>query len=356
MKTIALLALMVGLSACTSTSTHPITDQQGAVIPGSIASLEAIQLGGVRQWILIRGKSMTNPILLKLHGGPGQAEMATVAFNRQLEDEFVVVEWDQRGAGKSADAINPERAMTTDQFVQDTHELTRLLLQRFHQRQLILVGHSWGSIIGLLAVQKYPQDYQAFVSTGQIVSFSQGMAVSYAFLLDEAKRRGNTEALDQLSQIGPPPYQGPDSKSRRDVYEKWLGHFGALWHGNTGFDRVGWMISSVEYAWPEKLAFERAAERSFDLLLPQLATTDLATTVPKVDVPVYFAVGRYDHLAPYEISQAYFTHLQAPAKTWVWFENSAHFPQWEEPQKFHDLLTQKVLPETEGLRVRSTDK
>jgi pimeloyl-ACP methyl ester carboxylesterase len=165
-------------------------------------------------------------------------------------------------------------------------------------------------------------------------------------LLDEAKRRNDATALAELSQIGPPPYQGADAGSKRDIYGKWLTQFGGFWHSPDKFDRVGWMISAEEYAWPEKLAFTRAAERSFELLLPQLAATDLNQSVPKVDVSVYFAVGRYDHMAPFEVSEAYFARLQAPAKTWVWFENSAHFPQWEEAQKFHDLLTQKVLVET----------
>jgi pimeloyl-ACP methyl ester carboxylesterase len=293
------IAVVACLSGCTSRRTTPIVDEQGHGIAGSVATLEQIRLGGVSQWILIRGNSVENPLLLKLHGGPGQAEMATVRFNRLLEKDFIVVEWDQRGAGKSAQAIDPERAMNIAQLVEDTHELTQFLLKRFHRKNLILVGSSWGSVIGIETVKKYPDEYRAFVSTGQIANFTQGMDVGYRFLVAEAQKRNDTKALNQLAKIGPSPYRGDDGD----------------------------------------------AKKSFDLLLPQLAV-DLDSAVPKVEVPIYFAVGRYDRMAPFEVSQAYFSILDAPKKEWVWFENSAHFPQWEEMEKFHDLLADKVLPET----------
>jgi pimeloyl-ACP methyl ester carboxylesterase len=345
-RTSLAMAAICGVAACTSSATKPIMDGQGHTIPGSVASLEKVRLGGVDQWILIRGNNVGNPIVLKLHGGPGQAEMATVGMNRLLEKDFIVVEWDQRGAGKSASAIEPESAMTVAQFVDDTHELTELLLQRFHQKKLILVGSSWGSVIGLKAVQQHPDLYRAFVSTGQIADFSEGMHTGYRFLVDEATRRNDRNALDDLTRIGAPPYLGDGSNVKQEVYGKWLETYGALWHSTEKFDRVGWMMSSVEYAWPEKLRFSRAAQRSFEILLPQLASIDMNRDVPRVEVPVYFAVGRYDHMAPFEVSQKYFSNLTAPKKEWIWFDNSAHFPQWEEVERFHALLVDKVVPET----------
>ena len=167
------------------------------------------------------------------------------------------------------------------------------------------------------------------------------------FLMAEARKRGDTKALGELAKIGPPPYAGDEGNAQRNVYGKWLEAYGGLWHSSEKFDRVGWMISSVEYAWPEKLHYTSAAKKSFNLLLPQLAAVDLDNTVPKVEVPVYFAVGRHDHMAPFEVSQGYFAMLAAPKKQWIWFEDSAHFPQWEEMEKFHDLLVNKVLPETQ---------
>ena len=342
-------SIIVGcsLSGCTSYDTRPILDAGGAPLAGSVAKLERVDLGGVPQWILIRGNNAKNPILLKLHGGPGQAEMATVGLNRLLEKDFVVVEWDQRGAGKSAASIEPAAAMNLEQIVADTLELTELLLKRFHRKGLILVGHSWGSVVGLKAIQRRPDLYQAFVSTGQIANYSEGLRIGYEFLILEAGRRNNADALRDLQQIGRPPYDGTDSNAKRDIHGRWLMDFGALWHSAERFDRVGWMISSVEYAWPEKLRYPLTAKKAFNMLLPDLLSTDLKASVPIVDVPVYFAVGRFDYMAPTRVSRAYFTQLIAPQKEWIWFENSAHFPQWEEAEKFHELLASKVLPEAQ---------
>ena len=129
-------------------------------------------LGGVQQWLLMRGWHAESPILLKLHGGPGQAEMATVGLNGLLENDFIVVEWDQRGSGKSGAAIQPAMAMNVSQLVADTIELTEHLTQRFGRRKLIVVGHSWGSVLGLMAVQRRPDLFSAFVSTGLIANFA----------------------------------------------------------------------------------------------------------------------------------------------------------------------------------------
>jgi len=327
-----------------STRTRPIRDAQGRTVTGSIATLEQLTLGGVRQWFLVRGRSADSPLLLKLHGGPGQAEMATVGLNGLLETDFVVIEWDQRGSGKSGASIHPADAMNIGQLVADTIELTEHLNQRFGARQLIVVGHSWGSILGLMAVQRRPDLYSAFISTGLIANFAEGQQVAYRFLLEEAKRRSDTKALAELTGLGVPPYSGGDGLAKWKRCARWLGEFGAVWHSSEKFDRVGWMLSSIEYSWPEKLRFNRAAERSFDLLYPDLLSVNLFESVRQVQVPVFLAGGRHDRLAPVEVAERYFSSLIAPTKEWVLFENSAHFPQWEERQRFHKLLVDTVLP------------
>ena len=292
----------------------------------------------------MRGRSAENPILLKLHGGPGQAEMATVGLNRLLENDFVVAEWDQRGSGKSGSAIRPVTAMNLSQLVADTIELTEHLTQRFGRRKLIVVGHSWGSVIGLMAAQRRPDLYGAFVSTGLIANFAEGQQVAYRFLLDESRRRGNAKALTELNSLGRPPYAGTDGIAKWARCGGWLGEFGAVWHSSEKFDRVRWMLASPEYSWPEKLRFSRAAGRSFKLLYPELMSVNLSEMVPRVEVPVFVAEGRHDRLAPAEIAERYFSELIAPRKELAWFDNSAHFPQWEEQALFHELLVTTVLP------------
>jgi pimeloyl-ACP methyl ester carboxylesterase len=305
-----------------------------------------LTLGGVRQWLLVRGRRAESPILLKLHGGPGQAEMATAGLNRLLENDFVVVEWDQRGSGKSAAAIQPATAMTVSQLVADTIELTEHLTQRFSRPKLIVVGHSWGSVLGLMAVQRRPDLFSAFVSTGLIANFAEGQQVAYRFLLAESRRRGNTKALTELNSLGSPPWAGTEGIAKWGRCAHWLGEFGALWHSSEKFDRVGWMLASIEYSWPEKLRFNRAAGRSFGLLYADLLSVNLSETVPRVEVPVFFAEGRHDRMAPAEVAERYFTSLIASRKELVWFENSAHFPQWEERARFHEFLLKTVLPAT----------
>ena len=298
--------------------------------------------------MLVRGRSAENPLLLKVHGGPGQAEMATAGLNGLLEDDFVVVEWDQRGSGKSGSAIEPVTAMNLTQLVADTIELTEHLTQRFGKHKIIVVGHSWGSVLGLMAAQRRPDLFSAFVSTGLIANFAEGQQVAYRFLLDESKRRGNARALTELHSLGSPPYAGTDGIAKWGRCGRWLGEFGAVWHSPEKFDRVRWMLAAPEYSWPEKLSFSRAAGRSFQLLYPELMSVNLSEMVPRVEVPVFIAEGRHDRLAPAEIAERYFTDLIAPRKEWAWFDSSAHFPQWEQRALFHELLRTTVLPATAG--------
>src|SRR4051794_10543599 len=182
-----------------SRRTRPLRQPQGG-----IARLAPMMLGGVEQWVLVRGRGVDAPILLKVHGGPGQAEIPTIHMNARLEEHFLVVEWDQRGAGKSAAAVEPCAAMTLDQIVTDAIELTERLVDEYGPRQVILLGHSWGSLVGVLAVQRRPDLYAAFVSTGQIASFAEGQRIAHECVVAEARRRGHAEATTATASVPPP--------------------------------------------------------------------------------------------------------------------------------------------------------
>lgn len=223
-------------------------------VRGGIARLSPVTLGGGEQWVLVRGRTDA-PILLKVHGGPGQAEMPTIDMNARLEQHFLVVEWDQRGAGKSAAAVEPRAAMTLDRIVADTVELTERLIDEFGPRVVILLGHSWGSLVGVLAVHRRPDLYAAFVSTGQIATFADGQRIAHEFVVAEAHRRGHAAALEAVASIASPPYLGTGGLASWMQCVRWLGEFGAVWHQPQKFRPVRWMVNSPEYSWAEKLRF-----------------------------------------------------------------------------------------------------
>src|SRR5512133_1151609 len=164
----ALAAAAAGVVASRRGATPPILGADGEPLPGSVASLERVRLGGVEQAILVRGADRTRPVVLFLHGGPGMPAMFLAhAWQRPLEDDFVVVQWDRRGTGKSRHGV-PSDSLGVRRVLDDLHELTALLRARFGGGRVLLVGHSWGSYLGLLAVRERPDDYLAFVGTGQM--------------------------------------------------------------------------------------------------------------------------------------------------------------------------------------------
>jgi pimeloyl-ACP methyl ester carboxylesterase len=151
-----ILCLLITVLWFIPSYTSPIKDRYGKPLKGSIASLESLFIGKVKQWILIRGKDFDNPVLLFLHGGPGTSEMCLLReYTAELEKDFVVVTWDQRSAGKSFAAKDPATSMNIDTFVSDTHELTNYLLYRFNKEKIFLMGHSWGTVVGVLTVQNF---------------------------------------------------------------------------------------------------------------------------------------------------------------------------------------------------------
>jgi pimeloyl-ACP methyl ester carboxylesterase len=313
----------------------------------SIATLEKVRIGGADQWILERSENIDNPIVLFLHGGPGTSQLTLNRRNtRDLERFFTVVNWDQRGAGKSYAAIRDVQRMTIDQFVQDTKELTLYLLRKFGKDRLVLVGHSWGTVVGALAVARYPELYSCYVGVGQTANMKEGERASYRWTLEQARQHGDRNALDTLVRMGPPPYER-DWQKHTLAQRRYLGRFGGEVHGNRrgGFGLVvGSLLFSREYTLTDRFNFFRGILGSMQLLWPQLLEVDLFTSVPELRVPVFFIEGQHDHEAPAETAERYFDALKAPSKELIWFENSAHMPNSEERDKFNQLIVNKVLP------------
>jgi pimeloyl-ACP methyl ester carboxylesterase len=332
--------------------TAPIRDARGNPVPGSIAALEMPTIGGVKQSVLLRGRSVKNPVLLFLHGGPGTSELGMVRVHNMpaLEQHFTVAVWDQRGAAKSFAAIEPRSAINVEQLVSDAHELTLALCERFEQDKIFLVGHSWGSLLGALTASRYPERYHAYVGFGQVADMLEGERLSYQWTLEQAEKAGDTRSVAKLRAIGPPPYAEP-MRPKVVTQRAILAKYGGEVHGNANggmFILLGCLLRASEYSWRDRINLFRGVFATMDLMWKPILSINLFEQVPELKVPVYFLLGRHDQEAPSVLAARYFEALRAPRKALAWFERSAHFMNVEEADAFNRFFVERLLPETLG--------
>ncbi len=346
---VALTVIIVSIGLITGTAkllrprTSPFHDSDN-----SIAEIMALNMGGIKQGIIIRGEDRNNPLLLFLHGGPGLAETGLfLHYNRELEKNFVVVYWDQRGAGRSYHFALEDRPMTIAQFVADIHELVNYLRPRFQKEKVYLVAHSWGTLIGMLAVERYPELFHAYVGTGQVANMPEGERLSYEFVLQKARKERNEKAISELEAIGK-PLNGVYRNGLKgtDIQRKWLIHFGGAAYGHKNWNHfIKILLFTDEYNLLNRIGLFRGMYLSAkdEMVEHEFLRFNLMEIVPQVKVPVYFVLGRYDYQIPSLLAAEYFQHLQAPHKELVWFEYSAHSPCFEEAEKFNRLIVERVL-------------
>jgi pimeloyl-ACP methyl ester carboxylesterase len=332
------VSLFILVTACCA-STPPIDTPRG------IAVLEQITLGGLKQWVLIRGDDTEKPLLLFLHGGPGMPAIPFEHEMRELEESFIVVIWDQRGAGKSYSDNIPKESMNIRQFVADTYELIQMLLKRFHKERLYLIGHSCGSILGVLTVQQHPELIYAYIGIGQIADMVENERLSYEFVLNKALESKNEAAITELRKIQP-PYR--DKIDDLMIQRKWLGKFGGVVFEEVNYNKLIAIVKEApEYTVGDLLKIEPGSLFSTKCLWDELLSINFFKQAAKLDVPVYFFLGRHDYNTPFVLAEEYFAKLVAnKGKQIIWFEDSAHIPILEEREKFINILTLKVLPET----------
>jgi pimeloyl-ACP methyl ester carboxylesterase len=314
-------------------------------VPGGVASMEKVHLGGAEQWVSIRGRSAANPVLLHLSGGPGSSDVGWVrTFNQPLEEHFTVVVWEQRGAGKSYPALDPVADLTLDRLVSDGLELSSWLSRKFDEPKIYLTGNSWGSTLGVLMVQRRPERFHAFVGTGQMVSQRETDRRLYRQLNSYAARTGDEDLRQRLSALGEPPY--------RDVlgYALVMQYYDAIepYDPVPEFDAARGLNGFFpgEYSlldtWNELRGFADMG----GLIYPQIQGVDFRRDVPRLEVPVYFAQGRHELTARSALADEWIARLQAPVKRVYEFPDSGHNADAEEPGRYNDLLVGTVLPET----------
>jgi pimeloyl-ACP methyl ester carboxylesterase len=337
-----LVLAIVGMAVCSSlvsanesAFTTEILDADGRVVDGSVASLEKVTLGGLEQTILIRGKDSSKPVLLFLHGGPGGAHIPFYQLFQtpELEENFVVVQWDQRGAGKSYSDDLTEDDMHIANFLADIKELTNYLRDRFKQDKIFMIGHSWGSAMGFLTIAKYPELYHAYIGAGEAADWNRRQSVSFKWALEQARQKNEQQAVVELEALIPFDYTSIEDVG---VKNKWVATFGGHYQQAEAYREFRSQLGKgSEYtdadvesfmkglAWSSRTAGAEAAVSNYSLF----------TQLPEVSIPIYIFAGRYDYSTPSSLALEYYNRVEAPKKGFIWFEESGHTMIFEEPDK-----------------------
>ncbi len=346
------LAAMAALPAraAPAPDPHAILAEVGKIVSSNgIDEAKAVQIGGIRQWITVRGRDRRNPILLVIHGGPAAPDLPNrYLFEAPWTDYFTVVEWDQRGAGKTwalNDPLTVARTFGKERIVQDAVELTAYLRATYGKRKIFAMGHSWGTIVGLALAERRPDWLYAYIGVGQIINMREGERIGYDWVLKAAREVGDTQAVKELIAIA--PYPEPDGAlpmDKIDVERKWSVRYGGLTHGRQSYDF--WENAeklSPDYSEADFKAIDAGSAFSFAKLLPEMAATDFSK-LRRLRCPLLIFAGRYDYTTPSAPVLSWYRRLAAPRKRFVWFENSAHMIYAEEPGRVLTHLVRDALP------------
>jgi len=311
--------------------------QEGA----SISRSEYVLVNGAKLYLLTRGANRRAPVLLWLHGGPGGAERPLFRyFNSELETHFVVVYWDQRGAGRSFDPEADPRRLTVKQHIADLDAVVDHLRRRLGREKIALIGHSWGTALGLLYARDHPDTVSAFIGVNQLVSMRESQRAEYEFVQAEASRRRDNDALVRLREIGPPPFITVDHEQ---AMEALADGYGGVFHKEP--NRMWVMVRGVfsGLVTPSEIArIHRGIHVSLQAMSAELLDLDLMRSVGSVNVPVLFFLGRHDRHVDSRLAAAYFEALEAPVKRLIWFEHSAHNVPFEEARLFNDTVVREL--------------
>jgi pimeloyl-ACP methyl ester carboxylesterase len=360
------LALSVFASACASHPPPPaaespaqpwsrtealkiIADMRRIVTPRGIERLEPVRIGGIDQWVSIRGTDRSNPVLLMLHGGPGYPAMPTSwYFQRGWEEYFTVVQWDQRGSGKTYaanDAAQGKAMLTQERMIADAEELIGWLRTELGKTRVFLLGHSWGSFLGLSIAQRHPEWLHAYIGMGQLTIGYESERRGFRFAMQRAQQTKNEAALRELQAIAPYAIgDKPIPIKNLYVQRKWLGFFGGAVSGRTDTSTEAAAVAlSPEYTDADLRKIWDGNELSEGALLGGILQTDLHS-ITELGCPLILLEGRDDYNVSSSLAAEWFERVQAPSKTLVWFEHTGHEVMNEAPGKTLVSLVKYALP------------
>ncbi len=331
---------------------NPVVDQNGAPVPGSISEKVWVNINGLEQGMFIQSRDPQNPVMLFIHGGPGMPEyFLTEQYPTGLENDFTMVWWDQRGAGLSYNPNIPPETMRVEQYISDTIAVTNYLRNRFQKEKIYLMAQSGGSFFAIQVAQRAPELYFAYIGVGQIVYQVQSEKIAYDYMLEQNRARGNTKMVNKLLSSPPTmtmPLPAVYDRMRDDaMHGIGVGTTRDMKTIEAGVFFPSWFSKQLTLG--EKINLWRGKIFCASKLRNEVFSTDLRKSVTQLDIPVYFFSGKYDYTVNRDLSKAYLAQLQAPIKGFYTFENSAHSPFFEEPEKVRRILREDVLAGTNEL-------
>ena len=329
---------------------EPYLDKTGNPILGSLSEKTFIQIGGVKQGMFIKSKNTNNPVLLYIHGGPAFPNYFLIdKFKPKLEDYFTVCYWEQRGGGLSYTPQVTLESMNFNQLAADAIEVTNYLRKRFGKEKIYIMAHSGGTPIALLALQKEPHIYTAYIGMGQVTNQAESEKIAYQYMLEQYQKNGNQKSVSKLKKYRVLAadsnvitfYKSPI----RDQFMHELG-IGTMHKMKSVFWEIfipvwackAYNIKEKMNIWKSKFSFLPKTN-----LINELLTTDFTAKVPQLDIPVYFFSGKYDLTVNVDLSKAYLSKFIAPLKGFYTFKNSAHSPLFEEPVLVRHIIEKDVL-------------
>ncbi len=326
-----------------------IADNQKIVAPHGIEELQSLDVNGCTEWLSIRGRDRRNPVLLYLHGGPGSPTMPEAwTFQRPWEDYFTVVQWDQRGAGKTYASNDPQAiapTMTAEQMIADTEHVVAYLLKHLDKQRLFALGHSWGSFPGMELARRHPEWLHAYIGTGQMIDTQRSEAEGYEFALQQARIDKNSKALRELKALA--PYPGPIGTltvDRIGVQRTWVIYYGGLTYRRRSFDydSDAWKFSP-QYTDRDLRLTDKGSLFSLNHLLGVVERTNFES-VRELRCPIFIFQGKHDYETSWSVVNQWFARLRAPRKGFVTFEESAHMSMLEQPGEYLRKLVDLARP------------
>lgn len=302
-----------------------------------VNSSERIEINGVEQFVSIHANKSNAPLLLYLHGGPGDAALPLVSkYNKELENYFTLVVWEQRGAGKSYYKFGENEEITIDTYVEDTYQLAQTLLERYDQDKLYLVGHSWGSVIGLKFIQLHPELVHTYIGCGQVVNMEKSSQLSYEYALQKNEEQANDKIIKKIKSIDASYTEDTWFDDLLYVTKQVVKNEGSL-YGRTNYNHlIREFLTSDQYSLIDLIHRQKGASQSIKSLWPELMKTNFEED-RTFDVPVVFVEGKSDYHVSSILVEEYFETISSE-KEFYWFDQSGHFPQWSEADKFNGIV------------------